>query len=284
MSTEAPPQIVALDALFHRALASMDQARASKRTLDQALRSLTGYQYDDLRWDPDARDLVEREVRNFAGIVARIAGERFSLRGARADIDVDAHLAPYRDAERAIRDRCRNDYEITVDQMMGEIETQWRGFRPITLWHQIAAAHAPETVAAQAARRAARCLADIFELARRPQPRTVRGRIELEIAVRTDRQGGDVSLRYESQRLHALAVAFETFAVAEFPEDTSGIAGIGHALARVSAASPRQRIALPADAEAVVFLTAIKLYLPDQAAAALNRFVTIHAPEIFSRR
>lgn len=284
MTMPTPPQILALDALFQRALASMDLARDSKRALDRELREITGYPYDDVRWDPSCRDLVEREVRNLAGIVARIAADRLSRRGARLDIDLDEHLSSYREAERAIRDRCRRDHGISVDQMMGEIEAVWRAFSPLAFWQLLADVHSPESVSAQAFHRAARCLAETFELARRPQPRVVGGRIELEIAIRAERQCQRLSLRYETQRLHALAEAFETFALACYPDQPSELPGVGHALARTSCVGMRERIALGGGVDAVVFLTSIKLYLPPDVAAHLNQFVTMHAASAFAPR
>ena len=284
MTIPTPPQIIALDALFQRALASMDHARQSKRTLDRELREVTGYPYDDLRWDPDGRDLVEREVRNVAGIVARMAADRLSLRGARVEIDLEDHLSSYREAERAIRERCRRDHEISVDQMMGEIEAIWRAFSPLVFWQKLAELHSPEAVAAQAFHRAARCLAETFEFARRPQPRVVAGRVELEIAIRAERQRQGLSLRYESQRLHTLAEAFETFALACFPDQDAALPRVGHTLARTTSVALRDRIPLGAGVDAVVFLTSIKLYLPRDVAAALNQFVTTHAASAFAPR
>lgn len=281
---DLPAHITELDRLFDTALAAMDAARGAKREIDAQLRALTCYQYDDLAWEPDSRDLIEKEVRNFAGIVVRIATSLLSGRGARLELDTDEHLASYRDAERSIRDRRRHDYDTTVEQMMAEIEAAWRRFRPSTLWAEIAARFSPEEVTHQAHARAAHRLVETFDLVRRPEPRTVKGRMELEIYVRTERCRGGLSLRWEDQRLHQFAEAFETFVVACFPEDGAGLAGVGHALARTKEVALRQRLDLGADVEAVVFLSSIKVYLPADVAAGLNQFVTAHAAAAFERR
>lgn len=284
MTTLCPPLITALDALFENALIAMDTARSSKRALDRELRELTAYEYDDLQWDPDTRDLVEKEVRNFAQIVVRSATQQLSSRGARLDIRADEYLASFRDAERVIRECRRNDYDTTVEQMMAEIEAAWRVFRPSALWAQIATRYSPAAVAAHASGRAAHCLVNTFDLTRRPSPRVVKGRVEMEMSVRAERQRGGLSLRYESQRLQLLGEAFETFAVASFPEDTTGLARAGHVLSRCTEVALRDRLDLGAGVEAVVYLSAIKLYLPAHVAEALNQFVTLHAASAFSRR
>lgn len=284
MAAPIPDAILALEAIYDRAFAAIDDARKNKREIDAALRALTGRDYDDLSWDPDSRDVVEKEVRNFAGIVVRLAEAELSQHGARLDVDMEACLAPYRDAERAIRDRCRRDYSTSVDQMMLEVETEWRTFRPRSLWQGIVAHYSPEAVADLAYQRAARCLVDMFDLTRRAEPRTMKGRVELIMDLRPEEHGGGLTLRFAFQQLGAFAEAFHTFAIACFPDRDDGLAGVGRALARVERVSKRERLEFAAGIEAVVFSAAIKFYIPADVAAALNQFVTTHAAAAFERR
>lgn len=286
MNSPLPASITALDALYDRALAAIDAARFAKRDLNRELQELTRYEYDDLSWDPDKRDVIEDEVKNFAGIVARLAQQQLSTQGARLQIDLWDFLETYRDQERAIRDRRRNDYDVSVEVMMAEIEAVWRVFRPSGLWRDITGRYSPAVVAESAYQRAAHQLVQTFDLAYQPEPRVLKGRVELELSFPLQRTGQGVSLHFCSGKLHEFAEAFHTFALAMFPGRSDGLAGVGHAIARRehSTFTLRERMRLAADVELVVFATTLKLYLPSEIAAALNQFVTTHAPSAFERR
>jgi len=285
MTLQCPRLIADLDTLFERTLSAIDAAKSSKNQLDRELCELTGYVHDAIKWSGSNHGDIENEVRTFAYFVVRFASEQLSARGARLDIHTDEYLASFRDAERAIRNRHCNDINTTVDQMMVEVEAVWRAFRPAAMWAQIEAHCSPAAVASHACTRAALCLVESFQLAWRPTPRLVKGRVELEMSVSSQRTPDGLRFRRcQIQRLYFLAEAFETFAVASFPEDATGLDRVGYALSRCTEVALRKRLDLGAGVDAVVYLTAIKLYLPTPIAEALNQFVTLHAPSAFASR
>ena len=272
----AEPQIAALDALFARALVLARHTCTEARAISGELEAISGAIRHYGSFEDDLAECCEKEAVRFATATARFAEQVLNTQAVPFVFDE-------KELVRTELTKARNRRHAP------QPDDVWANFMPSRLWPQMVASYKPDELRDRAAKRAARDLVFAFGLLRRPDIKQVRGRVELELSIKSSKPWSGKGERHIDHiwSSDTFFQAWATFEAQALPESCHGLGNAlleelqKHTFGKEPVRS-RERAAFHQHAEVVYYFDCIKLYLAPIIAEALNTFTAEFAGDVLS--
>ena len=235
----------------------------------------------------EVSDYAEKTVVDaFVAETVAAAEKELSRPGMPVRCDVADWCKEHLDAD-AFRRRGRSYEEVHEASTAA-----YRGFRPSILWEHIKDSYSPQRLQQETWERAACNLVEAFDLRQQSEIKRVSGRIELDIRMWSEPTFSDPSLRSYStssaMQFTPLPEAVQVLASSSGLDlERYDLQGFAASLADITRCSHKFRSRDRADfngaLSVVYFQNAIKVYLPEPVAAAINMSVSEHGQAALRR-